>query len=390
MVGLLCAPLLGWLLRVPPLAGVQEMRPLATWPDWRATPFAGWPGKFEAWLNDHFPLRGRVVQWNGLVRHRWLAEPSGLVVVGRDDWLFYTGDKTIQDLFGRDRMNEGELTAWREAAEGRRAWWRERGAHYLLVLVPNKSTVYPEKLPAFLRTQARGGKLDQLVEHLRTRSSPVAVVDLRAALLAAKSGPTLYWPTDSHWSAGGLVAASDAIMARLGELGVPHRVRDEAAWTKIEHATRAGDCIGLLAMTGRWPLEPVTQLRLTFPPDFRASPTPVSALPLWQPGSPWSWPLAFERDSGVGRTVMFCDSFFRVGGLADDALAQAPLVLNFKRFVSVWNWIGTQNLAGYEMVSAIAEAERPTLVIEQWTERYLRTRPPDHPEFQRARGAKAN
>ena len=52
-----------------------------------------------------------------------------------------------------------------------------------------------------------------------------------------------------------------------------------------------------------------------------------------------------------------------------------------------WNWAGTSNFAGYEMLADIAEQERPTLVIEQWTERYLRTQPPDHPEFQRARAS---
>ncbi len=100
-----------------------------------------------------------------------------------------------------------------------------------------------------------------------------------------------------------------------------------------------------------------------------------------------SEPFAFERASGVGRAVMLCDSFFRVGGLAADVNAQTPLLLNFQRFVSLWNWNATTNLANHEMLADLAEKERPTVVIEQWTERYLRTPPPDHPEFQRARAA---
>jgi hypothetical protein len=79
MVVLLCAPLLAWALRVPELANVQEMRPLAKWPDWRATKFEKWPAAFESWLGDHFPSRTRVVQWYGIVRHRWLGEPSARV-----------------------------------------------------------------------------------------------------------------------------------------------------------------------------------------------------------------------------------------------------------------------------------------------------------------------
>ena len=387
MAVLLCAPLLAWAWRVPELANVQEMRPLAAWPDWRAAKFEKWPATFETWLGDHFPSRTRVVQWYGIVRHRWLGEPSSRVVVGRDDWLFYTGEMTVEDLLGRDRFSEAELTNWRRALEGRRAWWRERGAEYLLVLVPNKSTVYPERLPAFLRSQARPGKLDQLLSHLREQKSPVPRLDLRPALRAAKAQQIVYWPTDSHWNAEGLAAACDAIMARLRELGVPQRVRDERMWSKAELAVREGDCIRLLTMSGRWPLAPVSQLRVTFPPDLRAVPTATGEFPAWKTVGPWAQPMAFERDSGTGRAVMLCDSFFRVGGQPAEVNSHSPLILNFQRFVSLWNWNSTENLANYEMVADIAEKERPTLVIEQWTERYLRTPPPDHPEFQRARTA---
>jgi len=390
MLALICAPGLAWALRVPELQGVKEMRPLAAWPDWRATTFEKWPAAFEAWWGDHFPSRTRVVQWHGLVRHRWLGEHSARVVVGRDNWLFYSGEMTIEDLLGRDRLNEAELERWQVAVEGRRAWWRERGAEYLLVVVPNKSTVYPERLPAFLRAQARPGKLDQLTTHLRERASPVAVLDLRTALWAAKARQTVYWPTDSHWNAEGLTVASEAIMARLRERGmapVPANGRDSSAWTKIEQVQREGDCIQLLTMSGRWPLEPVSQLRLTFPPDLRAVPTPLADYPAWKQAGPWGQPLAFECASGAGRVVMFCDSFFRVGGQPGEVNSQSPLILNFGRFVSLWNWLGTLNLANYEMVADVAARERPTLVIEQWTERCLRTPPPDHPEFQRARAA---
>jgi hypothetical protein len=386
---LLCVPIFSWALRVAELKDVREMRPLATWPDWEKTKLEKWPAAFESWLGDHFPSRTRIVQWYGLVRHRWLGEPSSLVVVGRDDWLFYTGERTVPDLLGRDRLNETELVNWQQAVEGRRAWWREHGAEYLVVLVPNKSTIYPDRLPAFLRAQAQPGKLDQIVNHLRIHQSPVSVLDLRPALFAAKAKGTVYWPTDSHWNGEGLAAGSAAILTRLREMRVPLRSSDASNWTKIEYLAREGDCIGLLTMNGRWPLVPVSQLRLTFPPDFSAVPTPLSDFPAWKTVGPWGTPLAFERTSGVGRAVMMCDSFFRVGGQPGEVNSQSPLVLSFQRFVSLWSWVSTTNLATYEMVADIAEKEKPTVIIEQWTERYLRTPAPDHPEFQRARTAAA-
>jgi hypothetical protein len=347
-----------------------------------------WPANFESWLNDHFPLRLRVLQWHGTVRHRWFREPSTMVVVGNDKWLFYAGEKTMEDLRGRDLLSDAELAAWLQAVEGRRAWWREHGADYVFVIAPNKSTVYPEKLPEFLQRQRRPGKLDQLLDYFTAHAIAAPFIDLRAPLRASKSSSnSLYWPTDSHWSAEGLMISCNAIMNGLERMGVRHRPRDETSWVRGERVSREGDCIGLLTMQGRWPIEPITQLRITAPPDARSATTPVASLPVWKSVSPWAQPLAFERDSGVGRAVMFCDSFFRVGGLASDTPAQSPLILNFQRFVSIWPWLGTHNMATYDVVAAVAQMERPTIVIEQWTERYLRTPPPDHPEFQRARQA---
>jgi hypothetical protein len=386
MLLVLCAPLLAGLLKLPELP-VQEMRPLAPWPRWEATPLARWPAAAEAWLNDHFPLRSRLVRWHATLRHRWLREPSKLVAVGRDDWLFYLGEKTVEDLAGRDRFTDAELAAWVRAVEGRRAWWRERGADYMIVFAPNKSTIYPEKLPQFLQSRIRPGKLDQLLAYFDTHRCAAAYLDLRVPLRGLKANATAYWPTDSHWSAEGLVASCDAIMNGLRVMGVPQRVRDEASWVRGERLQRDGDCVGLLSMNGRWPLEPVVQLRIVAPPDLRRVATASSALPVWRGVSEWAQPLAFERESGVGRALMLCDSFFRVGGLAGDALAQSPLILNFRRFVSVWPWFGSRNFATHDVLLALAETERPTVVIEQWTERFLRTPPPDHPEFQRARAA---
>jgi hypothetical protein len=309
-------------------------------------------------------------------------------VVGRDDWLFYAGEKTMEDLVGRERLSDAELAAWLRTVEGRRAWWREHGADYLFVIAPNKSTVYPEKLPAFLQRQRRPGKLDQLLDYFTANKVNAPFVDLRGPLNAAKGTfPQLYWPTDSHWSAEGLVVSSDAIMTALKLMGVPQRPRDERTWLRSERVLREGDCIDLLALQRRWPLEHITQLRLIAPPDGRITKTPLADMAVWDAVSAAEKPLAFERDSGVGRAVMFCDSFFRAGGLARDAPAQSPLVLNFQRFISIWPWRAAQNLASYDLVAAVAQLERPTIVIEQWTERYLRTPPPDDPEFQRAREA---
>lgn len=377
LMAILLAPLAFGLLRIQEQP-VDELRALAPWPVWQKLPVARWPGAFETWLNDHYPFRSRIVRWNAILQHRWFGQPSSTVIVGRNDWLYYVGDNTIQDLLGRDRYSAEELKAWLAGLEGRAAWWRARGAKYMLVIAPNKTTACPENLPFLLRARLRPGKLDQLLDYLREQHCTESVLDLRPALSAAKDKGSVYWETDSHWNGRGLLAACDAIMAKARELGAPTGAEDYHSMLRIENIAREGDCVGLLRLPGGWPSAPAAVLTLQYPADFRVSQTGLE-----QTGVP----LAFERPSGSGRTVMLCDSFFRLGGLPNGMDGRTPLVLPFQRFVSIWSWHGRDNLAPYERCLEVANVEQPTLVIEEWTERYLRTPPPDHPEFAQARAA---
>jgi hypothetical protein len=327
-------------------------------------------------------LRAQLIRAHSVVRHRWLGAPSPSVVVGREGWLFFAGNRTFEDFVGRDRLSPAELAQWGAVLEGRRAWLRERGIRYLFVVIPNKSTVYPGQLPAVLRANARPGKLDQLLAYLQTNHANVPVLDLRPALAAVKSRRQAYWTVDSHWNAFGLTAACDAIAARLDADGVPVFTADTPRHVDIREAFRESDCADLLAMRGLWPRKPEPELRLRRPVDLRDAVSPLATVAPWKDAPAWKKPVTTERDSGQGRAVLLCDSFFRAGGVPLDALGQVPFMLNFRRFTSLWEW------ATFDQIKAIAEWEKPDVVIEEWTERYLKVIPEDHPEFARARAAK--
>src|SRR5882724_4785488 len=333
---LLTAPVISWVLRCPEPADVPNLRTLAVWPDWQATPVARWPATFETWLNDHFPLRGWIIRWHSLVQYRLLHAAASNVVVGPHDWLFYVGDRTLEDLRGQDPLGETQLKAWRDGLEGRRAWLNERHIAYLFVVVPNKSTVHFEELPWLLRMQMHPGKLDQLADYLRQHST-VPVLDLREALFALKArGRPAYWPGDTHWNGDGLVAAYEAIMARLQQMGAAHHAPDDTARMKIEMVPRNFDCVDMIAMRGRWPDFPTPVLKLAHPADLHESTSSLMAVAPWKDEPAVRQPVAYERDSGSGRAVLLCDSFFRFGGVPFEALSQTPFLLSFHRFVSVW------------------------------------------------------
>ncbi|MDO8540423.1 MAG: hypothetical protein Q7S40_08265 [Opitutaceae bacterium] len=366
---LLIAPVLGGWIRIRPPADLQEMRTPADWPVWASTPTGEWPAKFEAWLNDHFGLRGYLLRAHSIVRHRWLGAPSAGVIVGRNGWLFYAGDRTGEDLVGRDSFTAEELGRWQAALETRRAWLRARGISYLFVIVPNKSSIYPEHLPALLRANLRPGKSDELLHHLAATKCDVPILDLRGTLRDLKRERQVYWQADSHWSGHGLVGACDAIMAKLASLGVPTDRRDIAPLLSFTAADRPQDGIELLAMRHHWPSQPAIELRITAPSDLRTIPSPLLQSAPWNEAPGWKQPVTTECESGVGRAVLFCDSFFRAGGVPLSELARVPLMLRFQRLTSLWEW------PDHAMLRQVIDAERPNIVIEARTERFLKIIP---------------
>jgi len=375
---LLLAPLLSLLLRLPQAQNLDEKRRLADPPVWHAWRVADWTTQAESWINDHFPQRARVILWNSLVHERYLQGADSNVIVGRDGWLYFAGDGTAEDLLGRAPLSRPELEQWARVLAGRQAWLAQRAIKYLFVVTPNKSTIYPEHLPMILQWGARKGRLDQLLAYLEVHTH-VPVADLRPALVAAKDSRLVYWPWDSHWSGYGLLVGCDELLRAIGRLGVRAGADDSSEWLSVGTEDRLFDCVDLIGLRGRWPVRPVAVVHMIRPPDVREVDSPLSQLP-----DSANRPLGYrvivsERGSGSGRVAMFCDSFFRDGGLPLDSRGNFPLMIQFRRFTDIWEY------SDFDRISAVARVEHPDIVVDQVTERLLGHAPRDNPEWEKAR-----
>ena len=173
-----------------------------------------YPGRFDASFNDRFGLRPTLIRWHNFVLLRGLGlSPTPQVVLGDDGWLFEGGPRVLAYHLARAPFAPDVLAAWHAALEGRRRWLAQQGAQYLLVLVPDKQTIYPEHLPARLRGQG-ATRLDALLGAFAgDPDSPL--LDLRPALIRAKGSGLLYQRTDTHWNDLGAYLGYRAILARL-------------------------------------------------------------------------------------------------------------------------------------------------------------------------------
>jgi alginate O-acetyltransferase complex protein AlgJ len=183
---------------------------------------------FKVFFDDQFETRNQLVRLNSLVRYRLLrvcSNPS--VIPGKHGTLFYAGDDTVVPKYDRGNelvnyrrirpLTEYQLRRIAEVVDRRRAWAASIGAKFLFVITPDKSTIYPELLPASLNRVNGPSPTDQIVDYLHDNTS-VNLVDLRGRLIEKKQHGPLYLARDTHWNDHGAFVGYQAVAEKLHDL----------------------------------------------------------------------------------------------------------------------------------------------------------------------------
>jgi len=212
-------PLLDGIFKLVTPYELVEKRRLAQKPVFSPRQPFSFSRKYEAYYNDHFTFRTRLIYLNNLLTYKiFRTSANAKVIIGKEGWLFLGNINPYFNEIDYYRnlkpFTIRELRYWQLLLEGRRNWLRRRGIQYLFVVAPNKSTIYPEFMPDEVKKINPGSRLDQLIAHLQ-RYSTMEIVDLRPALRAAKEIRPAYYRTDTHWNEWGGYVAYREIIQRL-------------------------------------------------------------------------------------------------------------------------------------------------------------------------------
>ena len=217
-----------------------ENRNLAEKPALTAETISVFPLEYEAYYNDNFPFRSKLITLNSRISYQILGEGVGATIVGKDGWLFYNGDiiangNDIAQFKGVDRFTDEELRRAAESLEATKAWCDEHDMEFVLLICPNKERMYSEYMPDQY-IQGLAGEhcnTDQLIEYLR-ENTDIRVVwayeDLLEYKIEHPDNP-VYYHLDTHWNyMGGYIGAR----ALLRELGIEIPSPDERYVTPRE------------------------------------------------------------------------------------------------------------------------------------------------------------
>ena len=292
---------------------------------------------FEQWFEDGLGLRTEAIQGLAWTRFQLGDSSSEEVVRGAHGWLF----KNVEpfDYFrNRHPFSAAELDRAGQIFQKRNDWLKQRAVTYLVVLVPDPWTLYPEGLPAYLSAISSVRRSDQIRATLEHRGVPV--LDLVEALKKAKSGPRLYHQTDSHWNDVGAFVGYRAIGVRLKERFHQLEPRELDEFVLSRKRTQGRDLAVLLGLQKKLEEE---ELALT-PSGFSRA---AHSQTLGRKDRLWTNP-----DATLPTAVVFGDSYFE---------ALAPfLAEHFSRLHSRLE---------FNFDPELVESEHPTLVIQEILDR---------------------
>jgi lysophospholipase L1-like esterase len=308
-------------------------------------------GDSKWYFQRRFGLRTWLTQFHGQIKVEALGvSSSDRVVLGRDSWLYTTQADTLDDYRGLDPLLSGELTELAGELTRRRDRLKERGIPYVLLLCPEKQTIYPEYLPERFRRVSTRTRLDQAVDYLRSNTD-LKIVDLRPVLLQAKDFSRVFHRSDTHWNEVGAYIGAQYLVGQLRS-DLPELAKQEGGMPpqRVEYLS-GGDLARQLALQNRWTEEAIFPDLSTDMLTQQGAPfVSLSSLDIIAPER-----IEIESSTGaLGTVLILRDSF---------GVALIPWLSPFFEH-SIYQ-------ASYGLPLELVDQDQPALVIQQLVERKL-------------------
>jgi len=297
-------------------------------------------GAYQTYFSEHFMFRDQsVILHNEILRSVLGSITFHDVLVGRKGWLFLTDEDNLSYYQCDKPFTPDELTTLVDRIKGMREFSRENGAEFLLLIAPNKESIYPEFLPAGINPSGKTCRMDQALEALQ--AAGVYTLDLRKTLKEEKSNNQLFFKTDTHWNDNGAFLVYQTIFSELMKVFPDLDIWGFTDFKPVSYL-RTGDLSKLIPL-----FSPISEVAISLEPIRERNATVLQG----------DNSQTILSETGIGSNpdaVIFRDSFF---------MGLLPFFAeNFNKAVYRWSFEFDENLI---------LSEKPDIVIYELAERYL-------------------
>ncbi|MDR3616043.1 MAG: hypothetical protein P4L53_20970 [Candidatus Obscuribacterales bacterium] len=173
---------------------------------------------FEKFYRDRFAFRLPITTLCNLTAFK-IFHTSGtkLVAIGKHNWLYYTQEGTFDSEINKGPFSEEKLALWSRMFQTRQKILAEHHIPYVLIVVPEKGSIYPEYLPQGWFRRSGITRIEQLQDELKAHTKVDFVNAL--SILSSNKSPEhlLYHTNDTHWNSYGAFFVGQDILKHLSK-----------------------------------------------------------------------------------------------------------------------------------------------------------------------------
>jgi len=310
---------------------------------------------FGNYFEKNFPFRRKMLyRRNYFYSKIFGVSPVERVIIGKNKWLFLKrlneSGLEVDYSTSIDGFRKDELEYWFNTFYERYQFLKKRGIELLIVIVPNKSTVYTEYLPDSLQKVTGGIRAEELTEYL-LKNSDIQVLNLRAILLNGKKDHQVYHRTDSHWTHFGAWLAYREIILHLSQRyqGALPFAFEEFPQKKIAGPSKA-DLASMLALNESFYKESFR--RLFLPPGSDIGRSRLKNFKYKRVRTS----VSINKKGYLPKAIVIHDSFGR--GL------KKYMSASFSEVIFLLDW-------GFNFFPDLIDKEQPAIVIYEIAERFF-------------------
>ena len=147
--------------------------------------------------NSYFPLRYQ-----------------GDAILGRDDWIFYSGNNSLGYYQGTNHLSDDELAYYTNILKKLQELCDLHGINLAFIILPNKEQMYAEHMPSVV-IENTYKRTEAFVDYV-TANTDINIIYPMDELKAAKPYWRVYYKYDTHWSKAGAFIGTQALYKSLG------------------------------------------------------------------------------------------------------------------------------------------------------------------------------
>ena len=183
------------------------------------------------YFDDQFQFRDFFIRTKGELEHR-LFQVTGEngVYVGDDGYMYYKsvveGQQIVNEQLLEDKVDEIVRTYESFFTDA-----KSLGIECMLMIPPQKNTIFPERAPKFHVERKNPNQYEKLMQKLLSSSVSDEVIDVVPPLRKAETEYPTYYKTDFHWNPyGATVAFTEVVNLLAKKEGIYGKIFDSSMY----------------------------------------------------------------------------------------------------------------------------------------------------------------